>query len=100
MNFYHSSASFLENLLQIIEEKDILSNLDTEYSEGVLKITINSNNKVFVINRNDGNQKIWYSSPFSGADYFSFVESTNSWVNSKNIELSKKLFDEINQFLT
>lgn len=99
MNFYHLSELFLQNLADKIEAKDIKSNLEIEYNDGVLKITINSNNKTFVINRNEGNQKIWYSSPFLGADYFSFEQQTNSWKNLQNLELTEKLFNEINQFL-
>jgi len=99
MNFYQLSEDFLQNLLIKIEQRDTRSNLDIEYIDGVLKIVINLNKKTFVINRNEGNKKIWYSSPFSGADYFALNDSSNKWINSQNIELSDKLFSEINNFL-
>jgi iron donor protein CyaY len=99
MNFYSLCENFLQNLAEKIELQDIDSTLEVEYQDGILEIIINSNKKTFFINRNAGNQKIWYSSPFLGADYFSFDESSQSWLNTKNEELSKKLFNELNQII-
>ena len=79
--------------------QDVNSNLEVEYQDGILEIIINSNKKTFIINRNAGNQKIWYSSPFLGADYFSFDESSQNWLNAQSEELSKKLFKELNQII-
>jgi iron donor protein CyaY len=99
MNFYSLCENFLQNLAEKIELQDVDSALEVEYQDGILEIIINSNKKTFIINRNAGNQKIWYSSPFFGADYFSFDESSQSWLNAKNEELSKKLFNELNQII-
>ena len=99
MNFYSLCENFLENLAEKIELQDVDSKLEVEYQDGILEIIINSNKKTFIINRNAGNQKIWYSSPFSGADYFSFDESSQNWLNAKGDELSKKLFNELNQII-
>jgi len=99
MNFYSLCENFLQNLAEKIELQDVDSILEVEYQEGILEIIINSNKKTFIINRNAGNQKIWYSSPFLGADYFSFDESSHSWLNAKSEELSKKLFNELNQII-
>jgi frataxin-like iron-binding protein CyaY len=41
------------------------------------------------------NRKIWYSSPFSGADYFSYDETTLQWLDFKGEELKQKLFSEL-----
>ena len=99
MNFYSLCENFLQNLAEKIELQDVDSKLEVEYQEGILEIIINSNKKTFIINRNAGNQKIWYSSPFLGADYFSFDESSQNWLNAQNEELSKKLFNELNQII-
>ncbi len=99
MNFYNLCENFLQNLAEKIEGQDVNSKLEVEYQDGILEIIINSNKKTFIINRNAGNQKIWYSSPFSGADYFSFDESLQNWLNAKGDELSKKLFNELNQII-
>jgi len=96
MNFYSLCETFLEDLAEKIEALDVNCNLEVEYQDGILEIIINNNKKTFIINRNAGNQKIWYSSPFLGADYFAFDQSSQSWINDKGEELSQKLFKELN----
>ena len=100
MNFYNLCENFLQNLAEKIEGQDVNSNLEVEYQDGILEIVINADKKTFIINRNAGNQKIWYSSPFLGADYFSFDESSQKWLNAKSEELTKKLFNELNKIIT
>ena len=97
MNFYLECENYLSNLASKVEAFDKNSQMDIDYSEGILKIVILENKKTYVINRNSGNQKIWYSSPFSGADYFSFDEQTNQWINNKKEELTNKLFNELSK---
>jgi iron donor protein CyaY len=99
MNFYNLCEIFLQNLAEKIESKDVDSKLEIEYQDGILEIIINADKKTFIINRNAGNQKIWYSSPFLGADYFSFDEYSQNWLNAKGEELSKKLFNELNKII-
>jgi len=99
MNFYQLCEKFLQDLSDKIENLDSNSNLELEYIDGILKIVINKNKKTFIVNRNSGNQKIWYSSPFSGADYFSYNDLQNKWLNSKNVELFDKLFLELKPYL-
>ena len=99
MNFYNLCEIFLQNLAEKIELQDVDSNLEVEYQDGILEIIVNSNKKTFIINRNAGNQKIWYSSPFLGADYFSFDQSSQSWINAKGEELSQKLFNELKLYI-
>ena len=99
MNFYSLCENFLQNLAEKIEFQDVNSNLEVEYQDGILEIIITNNKKTIIINRNAGNQKIWYSSPFLGADYFSFDEFSQNWLNAQGEELSKKLFKELNQII-
>ncbi|OFW80432.1 MAG: hypothetical protein A2887_03365 [Alphaproteobacteria bacterium RIFCSPLOWO2_01_FULL_40_26] len=98
-DFYQLCESALLGLAEAIELKDTNSQFDVEYSDGILKIVIVATNKTYIINRNSGNQKIWYSSPFSGADYFSFDEKNKNWRSAKGEELSPKLFSELKTFL-
>jgi iron donor protein CyaY len=88
----------LFKLSEHIEMLDKNFKLDVEYSDGILEIVVLATKQTYIINRNSGNQKIWYSSPISGADYFSFDEKTASWVNVKGEEISQKLFSEIKKF--
>lgn len=99
MNFYNLCESFLQNLAEKIESIDSDSKLEVEFQDGILEIVINADKKTFIINRNAGNQKIWYSSPFSGADYFSFDDVSQKWLNAKGEELSKKLFNELSKII-
>ena len=98
-DFYQLCESSLIKLSEAIEAADTNSQLDVEYSDGILEIVITRSKKTYIINRNSGNQKIWYSSPFSGADYFSFNEKTLDWRNVKGDELEQKLFSEISRVI-
>lgn len=89
----------LIKLCDDIELKDKGAQLDVEYSDGILQIIVEKTGETYVINRHGASQKIWYSSPISGADYFSFDENSKEWLDSKGEELSKKLFSELTNFL-
>jgi iron donor protein CyaY len=97
-NFLQACEAALLKLFQMTEELDQNSSLDVDYADGILKIINIANKKTFVINRNSGNQKIWYSSPITGADYFSYSNESQKWLNEKNIELSEKLLNELKNF--
>jgi iron donor protein CyaY len=97
-DFYKLCEEALSKIFDDLEEMDQNSDLDIDYSDGILKI-VTATNKTYVINRNAGNQKIWYSSPLTGADYFAFNAEKNIWEDDANEELSSKLFAEIKTFL-
>jgi iron donor protein CyaY len=97
--FYSICDKILSNLAQEIENLDSDSKLDIEYLDGILKITIEQNLKTFVINRHSASQKIWYSSPFSGANYFVFDEEKQKWFDDNKNELSKTILTEIKNIL-
>lgn len=88
---------YLQSLSQDIEKADKDSLLDVDFFDGILEIKIQSNQKTYIINRHAASQKIWYSSPFSGADYFSFDEKSAKWLDSKGEELSQKVFKELKE---
>jgi len=98
MSFYHLCHQFLSDLAIKIEEFDTNSLLDVDYADGILHIAFGK--QQFVINRNAGNEKIWYSSPISGPDYFAFIVAKNNWYNYNDIDLTTKLFNELKQILT
>ena len=100
MNFYNLCDKYLQDLGDEIEKMDVDSNLDIDYSDGILNIKIIADDKIFVINRNSGNQKIWYSSPFSGANYFAYSQSLNQFISSNNEDLKSFLFKELKKYLT
>jgi len=82
-----------------VEDRDKNLKLDVEYSDGILTIIIEEVAQTYVITRHTASKKIWYSSPVSGADYFSFDEKSAKWLDSKGDELSQKLFSELNKIL-
>lgn len=94
-DFIQNCETTLINLSELLEEKDKGANLDIEYSDGILNVIIEETSQTYVINRHMATQKIWYSSPFSGADYFSFDEKSQKWLNSKNKNLEEKLLLEL-----
>lgn len=98
-DFYQRCESALIKLADDVESADKNSQLDVEYADGILQIVILADNKTYIINRNSGNQKIWYSSPFSGADYFSFDEKSGEWKDAQTTALQTKLFSELHQIL-
>lgn len=92
--------SSLIDLFEKIENLDKNSKLDVEYSDGILTIIVEETSQTYVINRHAASQKIWYSSPLSGADYFACDEQSKKWLDSKGQELEEKLFSELKEFLT
>lgn len=98
LTFYKKSENFLINLAQKIEDLDKNSIFDIDYSDGILDILVHETEQEYVINRHNANQKIWYSSPLTGADYFSFNETENKWLNDKGNELEEKLLNELKNF--
>lgn len=98
LTFYKLSENFLLKLADSIENSDPNSIFDVEYSDGILTISIDKSGQEYVINRHNANQKIWYSSPLSGADYFSFDDSKQQWLNASGIELTEKLKAELENF--
>lgn len=98
LNFYKQSENFLVELAEIIEKQDTDSIFDVEYSDGILTILVHKTDQEYVINRHSANQKIWYSSPLTGANYFAFDQAKALWISSKGEELKEKLFAELKSF--
>jgi len=93
--FIKAAEEKLISIFDRIDEIDKKSIFDCEYSDGILTIKSFANNKEYVINKHFASRKIWFSSPISGADYFSYAESEQKWLNDKKQELSDIFFSEI-----
>lgn len=98
LSFYKLSENFLIKLADNIESNDRDSIFDVECSDGILTILVHKTEQEYIINRHSANQKIWYSSPISGADYFEFNDQSLKWLNAKGVELEEKLFAELKSF--
>lgn len=94
-NFENICNNFLEDLSEEIENFDVNSKFDVDYSDGILNIVVEGTGQTYVINRHSASEKIWYSSPLSGADYFSYDASQEDWFSDKGDLLKTKLFSEL-----
>ena len=94
-DFLLLSEDKLIKIADFIEDNDSNSIFDVEYSDGILNIDIFNSNQTYVINKHGASQKIWYSSPISGADYFSYNSQKQKWLNDKGGELTEKLLAEL-----
>ena len=94
-NFEYICGNFLETLTEQIEDFDKNSIFEVDYSDGILNIILEDTGQTYVINRHSATKKIWYSSPLTGADYFSFDVKKEEWLNDKGDLLSDKLFGEL-----
>ena len=92
LNFLSISEEYLRQLADNIEDSDTESLLSVELQDGILEI-IDEEDRTYIINQHSATQKIWYSSPFSGADYFAF--ENDNWLNKNGVELSDKLAQEL-----
>ncbi len=94
--FLNIAQNYLEALAEQIEAADKNYDLTTDYSDGVLEIDTETKG-VYVLNVHRPTQKIWYSSPFSGADYFSYQQQ--KWLNKSAGELLPILAAEFSENL-
>lgn len=98
-DFLLLSEKKLIEMSDLIESRDKDSIFEVEYADGILSITIFAQeNKNYVINRHSGNQKIWFSSPISGADYFAYDQAKQQWLNNKGQEIWSILSTELANF--
>ena len=99
-DFEQICDNYLENLSEEIENFDIDTKFDVDYSDGILNIIFEEKNLTYVINRHSASQKIWFSSPISGADYFCYNDKLEKFINDKEIDLNFKLFKELKELIT
>ncbi len=93
--FLKISENTLLELADLIENNDEKSIFDVEYSDGILNIEVFKSQQIYVINKHSASKKIWYSSPISGADYFSYDEASQKWLDKNNKDLTQILINEL-----
>jgi frataxin len=77
--YFRLADSTLNHLLHNLEEQaDINPDIDVEYSDGVMNVTVGDTG-TYVINRQPPSRQIWLSSPISGPKRFDYLES-HGWV--------------------
>jgi iron donor protein CyaY len=95
--FLQLSENTLIKLADYIENNDEKSIFDVEYSDGILNIEIFDKKQTYVINKHSASKKIWFSSPISGADYFSYCEIQENWLDKNQKDLETILINELIQ---
>lgn len=94
-DFLIASEQILIDLADYIENHDQGSIFDVEYADGILNINVFAKNKTYVINKHSASKKIWFSSPISGANYFSYNQQQKNWLDDKGGELKNILLTEL-----
>lgn len=94
-DFTFLSGEQLMKLSELIEDNDKNVVFDVEYADGILNIIACENNQTYVINKHSASKKIWFSSPITGANYFSYNFENKKWLDDKGGELEKILFLEL-----
>lgn len=96
--FQNIADKSLGDLAEEIETLDEQVKLDTDLHDGILSVVCDDGAE-YVINRHGASQKIWVSSPKSGASYFVFDDKDNQWINDVGEELHAKIVAEIKSIL-
>lgn len=91
--FEQAAEETLETLAHWLEAHDASGQLEVEYSDGVLTITLPSSRQ-YVLNRHRVTEQLWWSSPVSGAKYFTLREDGN-WRDREDKELKGLLTGEL-----
>ncbi|KAH0607791.1 uncharacterized protein H6S33_002825 [Morchella sextelata] len=81
---YHKvSEGTLEGILESVEAvAEKRTDVDVEYSAGVLTITVPQG--TYVINKQPPNRQIWISSPITGPNRFDWDPINYVWVSSRD----------------
>lgn len=94
-SMFHAEAdAILEQLFEAVEEADEEGLVDADLQGGVLSLEM-EDGKEFVINKHEGSQQIWVSSPVSGASYFHYDMRLHRWVDDDEHRLTKFIAGEL-----
>ena len=91
------AEKILLKISDYIEDNDEDSIFEVDYLDGILDIKIFATGQKYIINKHRASQKIWYSSPNTGAKYFFYDINSKEW-RDKNDELWQYLFSELQKF--
>lgn len=95
MNFKTFSAQTISNIVDLLEQKDINSELEIDFENNVC--SIKSKKSFHILNTNSYLGEIWLSSCISGPHHFGFKDGL--WLNKKGEELEKIILSEFEQIL-
>ncbi len=90
-DFEQLAKKTLDDIVAALDELDASGDLELEYQNGIITITLESG-KQFIVNKHAPSQQIWLSSPLSGGLHFSY---DNGWKLSDGRELQATLMAEI-----
>lgn len=93
-DFQQLAEKTLNNLADALEEMDTTGELELDYQNDIINITLDSG-KQFIINKHAPSQQIWLSSPISGGSHFSYDAISDSWQLADGRELGELLMAEL-----
>ncbi|MEZ5692130.1 MAG: iron donor protein CyaY [Rickettsiales bacterium] len=90
------SAELLDNIAEKLEFLDGNGDLELEYYDGVITITLKSGKQI-LINKHSASQQIWFSSPINGGMRFSYNNDLSKWKLENGKELLTTLSAELEE---
>jgi iron donor protein CyaY len=84
----------LRAFADILDKFDESGDLEIDYQDGIITITLNSG-KQFIVNRHAPSQQIWLSSPISGGLHFSYDDIEKKWKLADGRTLDDILSNEL-----
>ncbi len=92
--FQQLATEALDNLADALDALDAAGDLELEYQDGIITITIPSG-KQFIINKHTPSQQIWLSSPVSGGLHFPYNSTSRKWQLADGRILNNVLAEEL-----
>ena len=87
--FETRALNHLQSLSEQLEEQ-LGEKADVDFHEGILTIEF-ENGDQYLLNLHKPTQQIWLSSPKSGAHHFSWNETGDRWVSTRDTTVLKEL---------
>ena len=93
--FHTLADEWLENLQEVVENKDESGVLEVDLEQGMLTIAL-PEGKPYLISKHSTMQQLWVSSPRTGGLHFSYVEDKHHWVLPDGRTLDEVVRTELN----
>ena len=87
----------VEQELEYLYEKFLEYDLDSDYNDHILQISMPSG--VYVINKHSATKQIWLSSPVSQGNYFDYHLIKKQWLNKNGQTLREVLSQDLQKLL-
>lgn len=88
----------LDTLAEMLETADSQGNIELEYNNGVLTVTL-EHGRQLVINRHMPSRQIWLASATQGGLHFSWDGKTQDWRLPDGRSLKECLQQEVGEYL-